>query len=266
MSEDRGGTQAHRIAHLSRRRHPASAAKVLTTGLATSGFLGTVGLLAAHGQAPSTAAPTPAAQSATDPTPIVVTDTVHRTVFVDEFGNPVTPPAAPAALTATPPPSSDVAASGPSGGVRRSVQESAAPSVAGPTSPMVLDPTVPAAPVDAAAGSIVPSTTGVATRTTHPASNTVATNPAAPAPVEVPNPAPTTGTSAVDPATTAAPAATAPPATTAPAPVVTEAPTTAPPVTAPPETSPPPPPPTTAAPPPPTTAPAPPSCQGTQCP
>ena len=267
MSGDRE-TQAHRIAHLARRRHPASAAKVITTGLATSGFLGTVGLLAVHGQAPATsapaapAAPLSAGKAVVGQAPIVVTDTVHRTVYVDEFGNPVAPPSTPNPASAA----STVEIERRTGGLIHATAGTAAPAVASTAPPAGLDSTLPSVPVDSVAGSIVPAATSATTHsTTHPASNPVPTNPAAPPPVEVQTPAPTTGTVAVDPAATApAPVATDPPATTA-APVVTEPPPTAPPVTAPPETAPPPPP-TTAAPPPPTTAPAPPACQGTQCP
>ena len=99
---DVGGTRdAHTDVPVlpSGRRHTAAAAKIVTTGLATSGFLGTVGMLAVHGAAPAQST-TPAQVQPATPSTVIVVDTVHRTVYVDEFGNPVTPPAAPTALAA----------------------------------------------------------------------------------------------------------------------------------------------------------------------
>ena len=114
-----------------RRRHPALAGRVMATGMSTAALLGVVAGLArgaAGGQggaepisepsAPSTTVPVTPPPVAVTPETVVVVREIHRTVYVDEHGNPVGPPtvagAAPApagrgsrptaALAAPPPP------------------------------------------------------------------------------------------------------------------------------------------------------------------
>jgi len=242
MSPRDAGGPGHRIAHLARRRHPATVAKVITTGVATSGFLGTIGLLAAHSQTPPSAAAAPIASDPATSTEIV-TDTVHRTVYVDEFGKPVEPP--------NPAPE---AATGSAGSAGSLLHSTATQSTAAMVVPSTTDMTVA---TDAQPVGEPPVTNSAAQSPPTTARRPMATSPAAP-PADSEVPAATTA----DAAASNAPAATSPPAT---APPVTEPPTTAAPVTAPATTAPPPPP-TTAAPAPPATAPSPPPCQGTQCP
>ena len=79
----------------SRRRHVAAAGRILATGLATSGFLATIASLAT---ADARAAESKQADAAP---PTTLLETIHRVVYVDEFGNPIAPPTT---LSATPPP------------------------------------------------------------------------------------------------------------------------------------------------------------------
>ena len=69
-----------------KRRHAAAAGRVLATGLATSGFLGTITAMAQsdiHKDQNDAATPTPSS---------VVVKTIQRITYVDENGNPVAPP------------------------------------------------------------------------------------------------------------------------------------------------------------------------------
>ena len=236
------------------RRHHALAAKVISTGLATSGFLATVGSLATHGAAP-TLSSAPSAGSQTETT--IITETIHRVVYVDEYGNPV---AAPSTTDAPVAPSVTTtirrAAALPSAAVA-AVDSSS--TIAG--SPAIVTPPISAAPgepVAGLAGVAPPDTTLVAVTTGAPQAGPSNTVPASTSPrrtpaATTPPPAPGDGGSPTAPA----PIALAPPSPAAPAPAgpIVAAPveTTAPPPmpaanAAPP---PPPPPPTTQPPPPP---------------
>ena len=70
----------------SRRRHVAAAGRILATGLATSGFLATIASLAT-----ADARELEAKQADAAP-PTTLVETIHRVVYVDEFGNPIAPP------------------------------------------------------------------------------------------------------------------------------------------------------------------------------
>ena len=80
----------------SRRRHVAAAGRILATGLATSGFLGTIASLAT-----ADARSLESKQQADAATPTTLVETIHRVVYVDEFGNPIAPPTTLAPLDAT---------------------------------------------------------------------------------------------------------------------------------------------------------------------
>jgi hypothetical protein len=251
--------QAERLARLAARRRPAVAAKVVATGLAASGFAGPVGYLASREARPTQAAPmpttiAPATTAAGQAAPsVIVTDTRHRTVYVDEFGNPVAPPSLPD-LSAT----SAASAVHAVGIVPHGTPFGPSPTLAPASDSMLpVDPAASTLPVDPAVSvPAAPPTTAKPTGThaTNPPQQPVATaapqDPAATAPGVIAAPVETAPPQTAPPATS--PPATAPPTTAAPV------------VTAPPPTAPPPPPPTTAAPA--TTAPPPPACQGTQCP
>ncbi len=70
----------------SRRRHVAAAGRILATGLATSGFLATIASLA------TADARALEAEQADAAPPTTLLETIHRVVYVDEFGNPIAPP------------------------------------------------------------------------------------------------------------------------------------------------------------------------------
>jgi hypothetical protein len=183
----------------SRRRHVAAAGRIIATGLATSGFLATIASLAT---ADARAADSQQGESTT---PTTVLETVHRVVYVDEFGNSIAPPTTP-----------------------EPVDTSAIPNVTAPDPTTVVDP-------PAASTTVVPATPAVApTTATPPASSTKpAATPTAKGPAPSATPAPTTTPA---PAATAAPAPPSPDPTPAAEPAPTPAPTTAPapvPVTAP---------------------------------
>ncbi|MEP7047067.1 MAG: hypothetical protein ABI949_10320, partial [Ilumatobacteraceae bacterium] len=78
-----------------RRRHVAAAGRILATGLATSGFLATIASLAT-----ADARQLEAKQADAAP-PTTLLETIHRVVYVDEFGNPIAPPTTLAALDPT---------------------------------------------------------------------------------------------------------------------------------------------------------------------
>ncbi len=67
----------------SRRTHVAAAGRILATGLATSGFLATIASLAT-----ADARQLEAKQADAAP-PTTLLETIHRVVYVDEFGNPI---------------------------------------------------------------------------------------------------------------------------------------------------------------------------------
>lgn len=250
-------------------RHTALAAKFVTTGLAASGFLGAVGSLAMDGAAASEAAAALPGPNQSPPSTVVVLETVHNVVYVDEFGNPVAPP-----TTTVPDPAAlgPLADAGvvdplvtllPGTPVLAPALPTAAPAAG--TQPGGTQPpgaTVPRAATGTVGGapSAGPIATGpVASSPGGTSAPAVAPIPTAPTPAVPTGAAPTPtiapGTSSTPTATTAAPA----PAASTP----TVAPTPPPPVV----TQPPAPPPTTTAPaPPPTTAPAPPACTGSACP
>ena len=247
-------------------RHTALAAKFVTTGLAASGFLGAVGSLAMDGAAASEAAAALPGPNQSPPSTVVVLETVHNVVYVDEFGNPVAPP-----ITTVPDPAAlgPLADAGvvdplvtllPGTPVLAPALPTAAPAAG--TQPGGTQPPGATAP-RAATGTVggVPSAGPIATGPV--ASSPGGTSAPAVAPVPAaPTPAVPTGaapTPTIAPGTSSTPTATTAPA----APTPTVAPPPPPPVV----TQPPAPPPTTAAPaPPPTTAPAPPACTGSACP
>ncbi|MEY2446421.1 MAG: hypothetical protein QOE00_3001, partial [Ilumatobacteraceae bacterium] len=65
----------------SRRRHVAAAGRILATGLATSGFLATIASLA------TADARAEESKQADVAPPTTMLETIHRVVYVDEFGN-----------------------------------------------------------------------------------------------------------------------------------------------------------------------------------
>jgi len=89
-----------------RKRHPAVVGRVMATGISTAALLGVVAGLAhdaAGGQGETVPIPEPSAPSTIVPvTPetVVVVREIHRTVYVDEHGNPVGPPTVAAAASA----------------------------------------------------------------------------------------------------------------------------------------------------------------------
>src|SRR5207344_2370092 len=78
-----------------RRRHVAAAGRILATGLATSGFLATIASLAT-----ADARSLEAGQADAAPTTTVV-ETIHRVIYVDEFGNRIAAPTTLAPLDST---------------------------------------------------------------------------------------------------------------------------------------------------------------------
>ena len=98
---DGGSTSAVR-----RARRPAAIARVTATGISIAGSLGIVGSLARADQADTSSVTSvgsdvgtttpddvrPAASVVSVATTTTVVIEVHRTVYVDEFGNPVEPP------------------------------------------------------------------------------------------------------------------------------------------------------------------------------
>jgi hypothetical protein len=231
-----------------RRRHAAAAGRVLATGLATSGFFGTITALAQADQHPEKSA-----DPATDGN--VVVKTVERTIYVDEFGNPVDPPVS--TLPATPL-VTDTTVVGAVVDPNTTVPLS---TVAGQVLPVTPAAPVPGAPVAAP----VPGATtkpGAAPVTTARAGT-----PAAAAPTPVPGAAAPAPAAPAPAAPTPAAPTPAAPTPAAPTPAPTPAPAPAPVVTQPPAPAPTPapaPPPTTAAPAPATTAA--PACTGSKCP
>ena len=174
-----------------RRRHVASAGRILATGLATSGFLATIASLAT---ADARAAESQQADASPSTT---LVETIHRVLYVDEYGNPIAPP-----TTLAPSDSSAV------------TTVAAAESTVAPTA--AVDPLAPTTTT----GSVLPVVTPAAT--TPPAVSTKPASGPAPAPVATPAPAPV-ATPAPAPVATPAPApvatpAPAPPPTAAPAP------------------------------------------------
>ena len=175
---------------------------MLATGLATSGFLGTITAMAQsdiHKDQNDAATPTPSS---------VVVKTIQRITYVDENGNPVAPP------------------SSLPGGTVPGVVDSV-PVVPTATT-LVGTPLAPGTPVTTAPGTpVAPGTpTPVSTAPKPGAPAPVTTKPGAPAPATTQGPAPVT-TKAPTPVTTQAPApaTTKPPATTQPpAPPTTKAP------------------------------------------
>ncbi len=216
------------------RRHTAAAAKILSTGLATSGFLGAVGALALHGASPAPQALSAAADAATQPTVIVI-DTIHRTVYVDEFGNPVAGPTADLVRVPTTAPAAlpiDVVAvpatlATPAVTTLPAILPAAAPLPAPAPAPAVATPApaTPAGRTPAPASAAVPAPSATPAAAPVPAPDPAPapdpTPPAAPAPAPDPAPAPT-------PAPAPAPAPAAAPAP-APAPAAAPAPAPAPP-------------------------------------
>ncbi len=192
----------------SRRRHAAAAGRVIATGLATSGFLATVTALAqADARAEQAATPAP------DSTAVTV---IEKTIYVDENGNPIAPPAS-LATAAADPAVTDTVLPG----------ETTVPTatVAG----QLPVTTVAGQPLPVPAPAPAPSGGGGGGGTPAPAPVTTAK-------AVAPAPAPVTTTKAPTPVTTAppAPVTTKPPATTQPpAPATTQPPpppaTTAPP-------------------------------------
>src|SRR3954471_18796092 len=94
MSEPTRPDQAERLARVAarrRRRSPATAAKIVSTGLATTGLVGGVGLIASHAAPPAKPRPRPPVGATALPSTIatiaITTTTIHQTVLVDEFGN-----------------------------------------------------------------------------------------------------------------------------------------------------------------------------------
>ena len=99
-----------------RKRHPAVVGRVMATGISTAALLGVVAGLAhdaagGTGEAlpipepptPSTAVPVTPPPVPVTPETVVVVREIHRTVYVDEDGNPVGPPTASAAAAAPAP-------------------------------------------------------------------------------------------------------------------------------------------------------------------
>lgn len=270
----------------STRRHPAAVAKVVTTGLATTGFLGVIAALAIDGRAAADSASIVAGEgSPTDSqSTIVVLETIHRVVYVDEFGNPLPDPSAVASSTTA----GAVVAGVPTTIGAVTAATALSPSTVAPGAIATAVPTgqpvgLPGTPVvgppttapkstggstggstagsTAGSGAAPPATGGGVAAPAPVAQVPVA--PAAPAPGSPEPVAPAPATPTPEPAATPAPdPAPAPAATTAPAPapVATPAPAPEPVVTQAPA-----PPPTAAPAPPPTAAPPPPACQGTQC-
>ena len=112
------------IAGRTRRRHPAAIARILTTGLAGAAMFGGVAAFAESASRPTlTTRPTeppvpetapvtlpvtepptlPVTSAPPVPSTIVVVQTVHRVVYVDENGNPIDPGADPGASADTTP-------------------------------------------------------------------------------------------------------------------------------------------------------------------
>ena len=185
-----------------RRRHAAAAGRVIATGLATSGFFGTITALAqsdAHHDAASTSAPDSS----------VVVRTVEKTIYVDENGNPVAPPSsvpgtvdpastAPGSIAAAVPGAAPVpVAAAP--GAPAPKPGTPAPT---PTPPPVTHPKAGAAPAPTPA----PTTTPTPTPTTTPTTTTAPTTAPPPAPVTTQPPPATTQPPA--PTTTKPPACT----------------------------------------------------------
>ena len=228
----------------SRRRHAAAASRVLVGGLAGTAFLGSVSTFALADHAAEKARAAAAAQqSATTLPTVVVVTTVHRTVHVDEFGNPIDGDEVLATL-----PIAEAPAPAP-----ESVPVDSTLIPTGTTISVIPSPAPAVTPVPGAAPSNTAKASTPAGGQTPAAGQPkpVVTQPAPgqPAPV-VTQPAPAV-TQPEPVVTQPAPVVTEPaPVVTQPAPVVTQP---APVVTQPP-------------PPASTTPPPPPACQGTQCP
>ena len=177
----------------SRHRHVAAAGRILATGLATSGFLATIASIAnADAQALE-------AKQADAPPPTTALQTIHRVLYVDEFGNPIAAPTSTSPLDTT--------------------TTAVTTTIAATTT--VVDPTATVATVAPLVPPESPAPTPAATKPKAP-SATAAPAAAAPPPPPAPEPAPTP---APAPAPTPAPAPPPTPApTAAPAPAPTPAP------------------------------------------
>ena len=169
----------------SRRRHAAAAGRVIATGLATSGFLGTITALAQADHQATDESNSPSPDSS------VVVRTVERTIYVDENGNPVAPPSSIAAAV------DSTLATVP--GVTLPLDTTTLPGAPAPT---VL--VVPGAPTPAPAPAPAPAPSGGGTKSTPaPAPATTA-----PAPVTTAAPPPPPPPTTVKATTTTAPACT----------------------------------------------------------
>jgi hypothetical protein len=177
-----------------RRRHVAAAGRILATGLATSGFLATIASLAT---ADARELETKQADAAT---PTTAVETIHRVVYVDEYGNPIAPPTTLAPLGAAATPTTVAAVVDPLATV-----DPTAPTTTTGAGPVAAAP----AAATAAPGSPSPSPAPAPAPAT-PAAPTPAA--AAPDPVAAPDPAP-----APTPAPAPAPAPTPTPAPAPPA-------------------------------------------------
>ena len=160
-----------------RRGHRAGATRILSAGLSTAAFLAFVAAFAARppvwsaataaatpppvSASPSTAPPitqappTPVPPTSVPPAPpetIVVYQTVHRTVYVDDAGRPVDPNAAgttPAAPSPAPAPEPSPAATVPQRATRTQRAVAAPPGDPAPTAPPPPPPAAAPAPTAA---------------------------------------------------------------------------------------------------------------------
>jgi hypothetical protein len=190
----------------SRRRHAAAAGRVLATGLATSGFFGTITALAQADAHPAATAPDAA-------TPGV--KTIERTIYVDENGNPVAPPSS--SLPGVADPATTAAAATLPPGVTLAPGATLAPAPAPVAGAPVVAPKPGAAPTPTTAPKGAPAPAPAPAPTPGPAPAPAPAPAPGPAPAPAPAPTPTTAP-APKPTTPPPPVTTAPPApvTTAP--------------------------------------------------